>query len=201
MRIRTQASTVGLLVAAALVFAGCGKSPLSPGSAAGLVGMSTPPPVAHIETDGTVSYVWAPVAAKAGEALPDSGPHPCLNGSGALVDGAVGGEVRAGRFSVKIPPGAFSGAAVVTVTMPDSTVMICDLEIAPATANHFQVPVELTADLTSSGLTDASGFTMYWYDTMDARWVNLFAKSRVSGCKVTTHLDHFSKYAAGKVGW
>jgi len=79
--------------------------------------------------------------------------------------------------------------------------MICELSITPQSANGFRVPVELTADLSSPALADAHEFTMYLYDPSWLHWDNLLATSRVDGTKVTTVLEHFSKYAAGKAGW
>jgi len=109
--------------------------------------------------------------------------------------------MRAGRFSLKVPACAFKGVAQITMTMPDSTVMICDLAIAPLSLNRFAIPVELTADLSSANMTDASGCTNYWYDPSRRLWVSLVAKSRCSGTLITSSLQHFSTYGSGKAGW
>jgi hypothetical protein len=106
-----------------------------------------------------------------------------------------------GRFSVKLPAGAFSGTATVTMSMPDSNLMICDLSISPSSANKFKYPAQLTADFSSSGITDVSTLTTYWYDPTRVTWVSLSMKSRISGSAVTTALEHFSKYGSGKAGW
>jgi len=119
----------------------------------------------------------------------------------ARDDGNLGGTIRAGRYSVMIPPGAFVGPATVTVSMPDSTVMICDLAISPAAANKFLKPVQLMANLYSPDMTDASGCTNYWFDPTRNTWVSLATKSRCSGATITTNLSHFSKYGSGKAGW
>jgi hypothetical protein len=109
--------------------------------------------------------------------------------------------MRCGRFSLKVPSGAFKGVGVITMTMPDSTLMVCDLAIAPVTLNGFRTPVELTADLSSTNMVDASGCTNYWYDPKRLLWVSLISKSRCSGSLITTALDHFSTYGSGKAGW
>ena len=199
MNFRVKATCLAALLGAVLVLAGCSKSPLSPGEG-GTLGRLMPPPVAAISEDGSVSYVWAPVAERAGDPAPE-GDHSRQLSASCDIQGERGGTVQAGRFTVILPAGAFDGPATVTLSMPDSTVMICELSITPDTANMFKVPAELVADLSSPEVSDAHDFTMYWYEQDKAHWQNLFAKSRVNGSKVTTTLEHFSKYAAGKAGW
>jgi len=193
--------TLAALVAVGLALAGCSQSPLAPVNAGGTFTPVTPPLVS-IAADGTVGYVTAPVGS-----LTDPGSVN-LSGSinngvttSATIDGNTGGTLKAGRFTVRIPGGAFKGPATVTISMPDTTVMLCDLSITPQAANKFAKPAQLTADLSSPTMTDASGCTNYWYDPTRATWVNLASKSSCSGTRVTTNLDHFSTYASGKAGW
>src|SRR2546428_11237745 len=134
-----KASALPLLAAIGLALSGCSQSPLSPGNPAQSAGTglnSTRPPVVSFGTDGTVGYIQAPV----GDEVDSSDPAAALQASlrsTKNVDGGRGGVVRVGRFSVAIPPGAFSGSATVTMSMPDSNVMICDLSITPSSANRF----------------------------------------------------------------
>lgn len=200
---RLRASALGLLAGMGLALAGCGQSPVGPGDSAlngGASVVSTPPPIVSFASDGTVGYVWAPVGAPS---LASPSPRPVS--SSKAIEGCRGGTVTAGRFTVKLPPGAFLGVATVTVSMPDSSVMICDLTITAGPGcnaeNRFDVPVDLTADVSAPGLADASEVTMYWYDPDRDLWVDLFVESRHSGSEVTTSLHHFSKYGAGKAGW
>src|SRR6266850_2367488 len=171
-----RASALAILVGVGLVLAGCNRSPLGPDDWAPIDTMSTLP----------------------AESLEAASPTAVR--VSASMDGDRGGMLRAGRFSVKVPPGALTGIATVTLTMPDSTMMVCDLSIAPSSANTFKVPVQLTADLSSTDV-DASTLTMYWYDPNHLTWVNCSAKSRTLGTLVTMSLDHFSRYGAGKAGW
>ena len=204
MQRRFRASGLAALVGVALALAGCGQSPLAPDTSSGSAGVLAPvtPPLVSIAEDGTVSYVTAPVSAGADTAsAPLASPPPRSVAATARVDGSLGGTVRAGRFSVMIPPGAFLGPATVTVSMPDSTVMICDLAISPAAANKFQKPVQLMADLYSPNMTDASGCTNYWFDPTRNTWVSLATKSSCAGALITTNLSHFSTYGSGKAGW
>jgi len=202
MERRFRASGLAALVGVALALAGCGQSPLAPDTSAGSVLTPVTPPLVSIAEDGTVSYVTAPVSAGADSASPTLvSPLPRSVAATARVDGNLGGTVRAGRFSVMIPPGAFVGPATVTVSMPDSTVMICDLAISPAAANKFLKPVQLMANLYSPDMTDASGCTNYWFDPTRNTWVSLATKSSCAGALITTNLSHFSKYGSGKAGW
>jgi hypothetical protein len=153
-----------------------------------------------ISADGTMDYVAAPVDTLS-DTLRVDVPRVKTIVQTATIDGDRGGAMRAGRFSLVVPPGAFKGVAVISMTMPDSTVMVCDLGIAPLSLNKFSVPVQLTADLSSANMTDASGCTNYWFDPTNVRWVSLVAKSRCSGSLVTSSLDHFSTYGSGKAGW
>jgi hypothetical protein len=198
---RWRVSGLAVLAAVGLLLSGCGTSPLGPtGSQTGTASFAAPP-IANFAADGTVDYVDAPCDStdETPVAL-DLLPPTAVRGS-ARIDGSVGGAVRAGRFTVMVPPGAFAGPATITITMPDSALMLCELSISPASANHFKVPVQLVADLSSSRVTDASTFTMYWYDPTRILWKSLVAKSRTSGALLMTDLEHFSKYASGKAGW
>ena len=204
MNVRRRASALVIFVIAGLALAGCGHSPLAPGASSqnpGPASGSLTPPIPTFAANGAVDYVWAPVGT-ASQGVSRAGTVGALSVSSTVkIDGSRGGTVKAGRFSVKLPAGAFSGPATVTISMADSTVMICNLSITPQSANKFKSPAELTADLGSPSLTDASAFTMYWYDPVRLTWVNLFYKSKVAGSLISTSLDHFSTYAAGKAGW
>ena len=196
---RAPALAVLALVGACLVLAGCETSPLGPGNTAQSASMA--PPVVALAPDGTVDYVWAPMDTAHAESVGTVSPLPRSESGSTRIDGSRGGAVHAGRFSLKVPAGAFDGIATVTLSMPDSTVMVCDLSITPASANRFKVPVQLIADLSSTDITDISTLTMYWYDPSRVTWVNCSSKSRSMGTLVTMGLDHFSRYAAGKAGW
>jgi hypothetical protein len=196
-----RASALAILVGVGLVLAGCTQSPLAPGDSAR--GVSVAPPIVAFAPDGSVDYVWAPIDTMTAESanLAGAAPSPRSVSASVWIEGTRGGMVRAGRFSVKVPAGAFSGTAIVTLSMPDSTVMVCDLAITPSSANAFKVPAQLVADFSSTNIQDVSTLTMYWYDPNRLTWVNCSSKSRTLGAYVTMYLDHFSRYAAGKAGW
>lgn len=204
MGIRWNGVAIAVLVGLSLVLAGCSQSPLSPNDPSqnsGTSSASSAPPIVSFAADGSVDYVSAPVEDEVGTVVNQVMALPASLTGSAKIDGSLGGVVRAGRFTIKVPAGAFTGIAVITMSVPDSTVMLCDLSISPSTANHFKVPVVLTADITSASLTDASTFTTYWYDPARLTWVSLLARSRTSGSTIVTNLEHFSRYASGKAGW
>jgi hypothetical protein len=203
MKYRWRASGLAFLAGLGLALGGCSQSPLAPDNPVlngGTGGSLTSPPILALAADGSVSYVPAPVGTTAGVSVLAASALPRSVSSSAVIDGSKGGTVRASRFSVKLPAGAFVGSATVTVSMADSTVMICDLAISPQSANKFKYPAALTADLSGTGVY-ATAFTMYWYDPSNKVWVNLFAQSATTSTSVTAYLNHFSKYAAGKAGW
>jgi hypothetical protein len=199
MKRRWKASVaLALVTGIGLALAGCTQSPLAPSNPLVNGGTTEAPPILTF-TDGTADYVTAPVDSALNGVWAGT-PTTRIVSASAVIDGSRGGRVRAGRFSVTLPPGCFEGLAAVTVSMADSTVMICDLQISPPTANKFSKPAELSADLT--GLSaDATTLTMYWYDPTRRTWVNLAAKSETSDTHVTASLEHFSTYGAGKAGW
>jgi hypothetical protein len=200
---RWRTNALAILVGVGLALGGCSQSPLgpeSPAAAGGGGATASAPPLVSISADGTMDYVAAPVDTLS-DTLSVVVPLARTVVETATIDGGRGGEMRAGRFSLKVPAGAYQGVAVITMTMPDSTVMVCDLAIAPLSLNKFSVPVQLTADLSSTNLTDASGCTNYWFDPSRRIWVSLVAKSRCSGTLITSSLGHFSTYGSGKAGW
>jgi hypothetical protein len=194
-----KASALSLIAGISLALGGCSQSPLSPENTAQNPEAAAPP-IVRFEAD-SIDYVSAPVGSTVDGSVNLATGLTTTVSSTVKVDGSQGGMVRAGRFSVRLPAGAFSGTAIVTLSMPDSTVMICDLSISPSSANKFRYPALLTADLSSSRLTDASTFTTYWYNPTRLTWVSLYAKSSTSGSTITTALDHFSTYGSGKAGW
>ena len=121
------------------------------------------------------------------------------------IYGLVGGQVSAGDFTVILPPLAISGTARVTVTQPDVTKPYVDLEISPASANQFRLPVTLIA---KAGLMDNALLRVAyigWYNPSTRKWERV-ASSTVSLADKTViaELGHFSSYrveAGSKAGW
>lgn len=208
---------------AALLLAGCSGNPLSPaGDATTGTGASAGPEVLVVAADGTVSYVPASIAT----ALPAgtlSGADRSLLVS-TDIDGSIGGTLRCGRFLLDVPAGAFDGKGTVTMRMRDSTVMVVDVDIAPADLNGFKTPVALAVTTIGTEVA-ADTLGMYWYDPVKSYWTGLACSKDLlaeptlvqevedAGAAYTTTsggdatrglwapLSHFSRYSAGKAGW
>jgi hypothetical protein len=127
------------------------------------------------------------------------------------MDGLEGGRLRCGRFVLVVPKGAWIGKGDVSMSMPDSTVMLVNLEIQPISLNKFAVPVTLclVTDGTTVRLQDLS---MYWWDPAADKWMSqvtdkdltdnpdlLYGGNYTQGMAI--ELGHFSRYSGGKAGW
>src|SRR6266850_7158339 len=53
----------------------------------------------------------------------------------ADVAGHEGGVLHCGRFTLRIPPDAFEGTATIKMSVPDSLLMLCDMDISPGSLN------------------------------------------------------------------
>ncbi len=200
---RTLLAAFALAGAMGWMLNGCSNSPLAPVSqgtgSAGGGGFS----VLTVSPTGSVGFVPAPTAtalvSRTGANLAGATGDRYL-ANAAVIDGALGGVLQCGRYTLKVPPGAYAGAATITMTLADSTVLLCDLEIAPLDRNGFLVPVELILSTKDLGV-DRSTLGLFWYDPSRLVWVDLFAGSDPTSATLTAHLPHFSIYAAGKAGW
>jgi len=215
------------LAAATLLLAfvlGCGTSPVEPDpSTSGGSGGGDPAPaptgpeVLVINPDGSVSYTRPPAdstgASAAGTVNVEPVPADRKLSESTVMDGAVGGKMRCGRFVLLVPGGAFAGTGTVTMSMPDSTVMIVDLSIEPADLNGFQKPIDL-AITTTDVMVSPESLQLYYYNPDLKEWTSLSCDTAVEddprlveeqSVTVTrgllTPLNHFSKYSAGKAGW
>jgi hypothetical protein len=211
----------GLLALATLLavaVVGCGGSPTSPlATGGGTTSPSAGPPVLKVNADGSVTFVTIPPALRSGSVYrPYDGslfdPSRALTVSES-VDGALGGRLVCGRFVATVPPGAFVGVGTITMSLPDSTLMLCDLEVAPAELNDFLVPVDLSLH-TSGTDADLDSLEIYWWDPEASAWTSMgcqrdvlepvlqdevLSLEPVEGVRL--QVNHFSRYAAGKAGW
>lgn len=121
------------------------------------------------------------------------------------IYGVVGGLVSAGNFTVVIPPFALPGVATVRVTQPDPSKPYVNLDIFPASANKFRIPVILIANaapmsqpkLAVAYIVRFNPSTRTW-ERMPSSEVNLLNRT------VICPLEHFSTYgveSGGKAGW
>lgn len=136
-------------------------------------------------------------------ALPSTADQGLLFSS-AVINGAEGGTVSAGRFTVTIPPGAYRGNATVTVTVPTPKSTVCQLDIFPRSANTFAAPVILTADCKDQNKDSLPDLVIATFDESSLSWKKVpGSQSDVFNAKVTAPLFHFSLYEIidGRSGW
>jgi hypothetical protein len=203
--VRFRGSFAGIALAITLAsVVGCGHmttAPVVEGPAAAVsAGTSTAP---------------APTAMGANGATTDG----LLSGVGPLVDsfvglivrvlnlaGGHGGSLTNGRWRVDVPANAVEGNATVQLGVPNARSVGCQLGIIPATKNHFDRPVLLTADCRSVPSDQLSNYVILWFNPDTRTWVPV-AGSRVDLVHktVSAPLQHFSRYAVGpadgKAGW
>lgn len=219
LSVRVRALAAATLLLAFVV--GCGTTPLDPVPPVD-PGVDNPAPptgpeVLVIHPDGSVSYTRPPAdpsLASTFEPQPQPVPAERKLVRSAVVDGAEGGTLRCGRFVLLLPAGAYNGEGTVTMSMPDSTVMIVELEITPADLNGFEKPVDLAITTTEVAVSPDS-LQLYYYNPDVKEWQALDCDKTVEDDPrldedaeptTTTHglltpLSHFSKYSAGKAGW
>jgi hypothetical protein len=143
------------------------------------------------------------------EVLPEPEPEPQPGEPVAVTStrqiyGFAGGTVSAGNFSVVIPPLAIAGTATVKVIQPDASKPFVKLEIFPASANKFRVPVTLVAH--GGPLSDVKLQSAYisWFNPATGKYERIQSSVILENHTVTATLKHFSEYAVevdGKAGW
>ena len=187
---RSVTSALSIALAATLFVVGCSSLPTSPtttrdGAAPSSFGFDPPQPE------------------------PTSDPAPALITSvsqSVFVRARIGGVVKAGDFSVIIPPLALKGDAIVTVRQPDPSKPEVQLSVTPETRNGFLLPVVLVADC-SEHLDRSLLAVSYisWWDPAKDAWVRVPQCSvSVLGETVQAPLWHFSNYRVerdGRAGW
>jgi hypothetical protein len=205
-----------LAVAATAAFLfGCGATtPVTPTAS-----QTEAPPVLMVADDGSTAYK----AADTLEAEWDQGED---EGRALTVTKEVtreGGWLQCGRFLLVVPDSSLDSTATITMTMRDSTAMVCDLDIQPARFNRFRKDVLLSVNTTGTS-TDAELLSIYWYNPTGRAWVDMNCEKDLVTTKMcldmvavndptapdltvgnvtglATHLSHFSRYSAGKAGW
>jgi len=128
-----------------------------------------------------------------------------VSGSG-VIDGSRGGRVSAGRFAVIVPPLAIRGTATITIVVPDTSRLLCDISISPPSANKFLLPVTLRTDCSGIPGLHLDQLVTFWYNPALNLWIPQLTVPDLLSQWVSTPLWHFSRYAVsesnpGKSGW
>ena len=121
----------------------------------------------------------------------------------AVIDGLRGGSLTVGRFTVRVPKGAWLGKATVSIEVPDPAVLTCKLGLRGQVVN-FLVPVLLVSDVGGAIDTDPEQLQVVCLNEDKGVW-ELVPDSLLylDVLKLLTPLPHFSSYGVveGKAGW
>lgn len=177
-----------------------------------LVGCGPQELTAPAVNDGSVSTITDPI-----QILPPDAPSvnaisapvptgtPRTDRGDARIRGTSGGSLHVGHFRLVVPPGAWSGEAKVTITVPDRSRLDCQLEIDPPSLNNFSVPVQLQVSFGDCNVQRPDSVLVIWFDPAANRWKQVSTAGNVNTNQrvVTTALWHFSRYAVvdGRAGW
>ena len=175
---------VALALMALIAGVGCSSLPTEPRPESG-------PPPAAADTSGTAGAKTLPISTR---------PSTTTR----TINGTLGGLVSAGNFTVVIPPLAVSGTVTVTVTQPDVTKPVVELEISPPSANGFLVPVTLIADAGSMSTKTLAAAHISWLNPSTGKWEPMASQVDLASRTVICPLRHFSTYSVesgGKAGW
>lgn len=134
-----------LLMAATLALTSCGRSPVAPQAA-----LPSDP--------GTTSMAGTPI---------DDPSDPIVGEGGATaglhVESQEAGVLKVGRWTLTVHKNSHIEAANISMTITDPAAMEVEIEVSPASANVFQVPIELTADCSDQpGMVIADNGIFWW---------------------------------------
>ena len=115
------------------------------------------------------------------------------------IDGAVGGKLAVGAYRIEVPRGAIKGSATITLTQSDPAILQCDLDISPASANQFAVPVTLVARLPNTATLLIS--QNVWLDPSALAWRLIPSVPDLVRTELRSDLWHFSTYGTCRAGW
>lgn len=101
-------------------------------------------------------------------------------------------------YRLEVPVGALPRSAVYSMTYQAGGP--AQVTLGPHGA-EFQVPVELSIDLSETSLADAPDVTLYWWDEDNEEWVDVGGVWDPSTGVITSELEHFSRYRPGRAGW
>jgi hypothetical protein len=138
------------------------------------------------------------------DSLPPLSPTPAGDDEAREIAGLVGDALKAGRFRVDLPPGAFDGIAAVRIAVADTMLLHCRLDIAPLSKNHFLRPVTLRVSL--AGVAHPERMGIVWRYGATGEWSVAESRFDPGTGVLTTELEHFSEYAVSEVfrnkaGW
>ncbi|MDI6809908.1 MAG: hypothetical protein QME66_13220 [Candidatus Eisenbacteria bacterium] len=113
-------------------------------------------------------------------------------------DEATGGTFNLDRYTLGFEPGFIDnvdgGPVGVTLTIPDPSIVMLDLTIAPSEWNSFEDVVVVTISLAGTGVSPKDVLGL-WYNKQTGLWEQVSLNYSEEGNTVSLELKHFSRYA------
>ena len=116
----------------------------------------------------------------------------------AEIDGARGGALSAGRFTLEVPAGAFDGQAEVGISVPGRDATWCELQIFPGASRGFSVPFTLKARVDDATVDVLPNLAVLTLNEHTGEWTPVPGTEVVwSAEKIEAPLSHFSIFMVG----
>ncbi len=118
------------------------------------------------------------------------------------IDGAVGGSVTVGRFTVRVARGAYTGVSRITINVPDPSVLRCTIGMNPPRTT-FRTKPNLEANYSGASAAPKS---FWWinYSPSTTKWAAASVTTlNTTLTKVIQPLAVFADHgvAASKTNW
>ena len=129
-------------------------------------------------------------------------PRALVIGSEGNIGAPLVRRLREDGYEVletDIRPGTGGGYLMADINHP-----VVRLSISPASANHFLLPVLMTANAQRMDKALLSVACISYYNPTTGKWEDLESTVSILGLTVSTPLWHFSTYrvsSEGKAGW
>lgn len=99
------------------------------------------------------------------------------------------GQLQVGRFTLDLHKNTLKMPATITMQVLSEDAMEVQITVTPAEANDFQVPAQLTADMTDKPEADFQNFGMFYWE--DWGWEQTPA-GREHHNTLVAHMQHLS---------
>ena len=113
------------------------------------------------------------------------------------IEAEDGGKISVGKVKLTIPPGALGEDTEISIVVLYGDDGDVDFELLPHGIT-FNVPVTLEVNFNKM-YTKKDDVRQFWLDETTSDWVDVGGTWKYP--TMTTEIDHFSRWRAGRVGW